>query len=321
MRHASSSKQINSSIDLYRSDLLSVVLIAGLVVVGGVFYVNSNKQSNPFMVNDVFAKNSEDDVSEEVEPTETPEIEDSNDDYNEDSEVVTNTDGSTTTVTTKTEDNGNVKITTSTIDAAGNETKEVIETKDNGEQEVSIESKFTDSTQFEYKQEDGGIIKLEIQQKTEGVKSKVEFDSENNEFEVEVNDNATNTLKVKFNDNMFKLTRSGVEAATNFPIVIDEETGVVSVTTSKGNVVLKQMPDTIVNKASIDNSLDSIEGIDLEEDEKNKLTYVVKGNKSEKLLGLIAVEIPTILNYDPTSGSLLEITQTFVSKILDLFSF
>lgn len=87
----------------------------------------------------------------------------------------------------------------------------------------------------------------------------------------------------------------------------------------EGNVVLKSMPDVIVDKALNADDLEDITSVDL--DNESGLEYVVKGNRAERLLGFLTIKLPTTLIYDAQTGDLLRINQDFLSKLLKLLSF
>jgi hypothetical protein len=212
------------------------------------------------------------------------------------------------------------------------------ETKDG---ETKSESKTYDTngnTLTEVKLESKDGKKLELKTKQNGTESKVKFDAEKQELEIETEDNeidddtneineTENTeskLKIKVVGDSFEISRKGINAQSKFPLVVDETTGAIFVKTPNGEVQLKAMPDTIVEKAKAASNLDTIDTVELNDsadEADDTIEFTLTGTKSQNLLGVFEMQIPTTVTYDANTGEFIKSDQTLTNRIIDLFSF
>jgi len=241
------------------------------------------------------------------------------DDEDETRETITNPDGTTTEIRRETEGD-ETKVEFRTFDAAGNKIMvEKFESKE-GEEKSRVktyDASGTKLTDLRLETEDGKEIEFRVKE-GETELSRVKFDAEDQKLVIRTDDEA-NSLIIKTSGNNFVLTRGGINALSNFPITIDDETGQTFVKTPNGNIELKVMPDSIVERAQLAATIVGDE--DLELSSGDELEYRLAGAKSEKLLGIFQVKIPSQLIYSAETGELLKSEQGFITKVLDLFSF
>ena len=188
--------------------------------------------------------------------------------------------------------------------------------------EVELEIKVTaggeELSKMKVKRKDGNFINLEIE-KSGTDKSKVKYNSEE-ELEIESEEGEEYAIKIKAKSGVFKISQKGLNVNSNFPLRIDEETGRIIVTTSKGDVELKNTPAIILAKAQANDGIDEIETAEL--NSEGELKYVIEGKKTERLLGIFKLKIPVKAGYSVETGeNLLLETQSFFSRFLDAISF
>ncbi len=158
--------------------------------------------------------------------------------------------------------------------------------------------------------------------------SRVKFDVEKQELVVRSNESDSESdedkLRIKMRGENFLLTRNGADALSKFPLIVDDATGQVLVQTPNGEISLGVMPDTIIEKAEASENIDNVSGVELEVGDAStgsSLEFKMFGTKSEKLLGMFTLQIPSIVIYNAQTGEFVRDEKTFVTKLLDLFSF
>ncbi len=250
------------------------------------------------------------------------------------------------------------KSSASTSNSSQNGTKVEIE-KENNKLKVKTKNEqtgFESESETEAGKEKTKIkfegIKIEVEQ--EGSKIVTKFKDENGKEvdleateEAEVIDNLDKKLEeddVKISTNSAELgfTQKGRRVRTNFPLSVNPATGELFVTTPSGTKTVTVLPQQAIENMieagvmtrteepqsppplessgaaqviSGDNS--SIELTEV----NNQPTYAINGIKSKKILGLIPVDLKIQTYVSATDGSLLNIKQDFLTRILSLISF
>ncbi len=237
-------------------------------------------------------------------------------------QTITNPDGTTSQIRTEVKSDGEIKTEVRTFSSEGNKISvEKFESQD-GKEKTRIrtfDETGTKLTDFEFETEDGK--KLELRLKEGDVElSRVVINQDKHELIVRAEDESR--IRIRTLRDNFVISREGINALSKFPISIDDATGQIYVKTPAGDVQLNAMPDTIVAKARASDDLDVVNGVslDTQQDETTNVEYVVTGTKSEKLLGLFSLKIPSRLSFDAKTGGFLNNDQGFVTRILDLFS-
>ena len=330
-------KKGSESITLYFSYvpvLLLLVLVLSVTSIAGIKSL-STKNTDGSVLSKGSDSEDEDDKDKE-ENEDEKESEDNDNDENEDRDepndsktrkLIVNPNGTTSQVRREVEDGGKVKTEIRTFDSNGNKIKvEKYESEDGKEKSrvTTYDISGTKLSDLKLETEDGRKLELRVKEGQTDF-TRIRYDNDKNELIVKTNESSSESeLKVKLEGNDFKVSRKGVGALSKFPISIDDATGKIFVTTPNGEVELKSMPDTIVQKAKDSDELDEIDSLELSKQtntNQNDLEYTVSGTRTEKLLGLFSLQIPTNLIYDATTGNFVKDEQALVNRILSLFSF
>lgn len=252
-------------------------------------------------------------------------------------EYIQNEDGTFTEVRREQKDDGEVKVRFTTFDAAGNKIQ--VEKYESREGEEKSRVKVYDESgeklsDYRLETKDGKEIDLRLKE-GEVVLARVNFDVEKNQLVIKstsqddegnvIPGDEKDVIKISAVGENFVINRSGASVLSRFPLSVDDETGVIFVDTPAGDVTLNAMPDTIVEMVRVSDDIDQVSTVELEtneiETEGTNLEYLVTGTKSEKLLGLFNVQIPSKLVYDAETGQFLRNDMGFTTRVLDLFSF
>ena len=240
-------------------------------------------------------------------------------------ETITNSDGTTTEVRREVKDD-EVKVEFRTFDDEGNKIKVEKYESDEDEEKTRVKVYDTDGTKLSdlrLETKDGKRVEFRVKE-GETELSRVRYDANDQKLIIRMDETESegdeSSLVIRQKDDSFQITRGGINALVNFPITVDDETGEVFVETPNGNVALKAMPDTILEKALLSDETESIDSLELVGDE-DQLRYRLTGTKTENLLGIFQVEIPTQLIYDAETEDFLSSEQSTLTRILDLFSF
>lgn len=242
--------------------------------------------------------------------------------------VVRNPDGTITETKREIKSNGELKVEVRTYNAQGIKIREEKSEIEEGKEKSEVKE-FDDTglklSDIELKTEDGKKIELKIKQGEEN-ESKVKFDVDNQELKIETEGtqpgglaSAESQLKIRTSGNNFRLTRAGADATSQFPMIVDTVTGQVSVSTPNGTILLGAMPDTIVEKARP--IVSTVNNVSLDSSSTNVLTYTVLGQKSGRFLGVFNLQIPKTVVFDATTGEHVATEETFINRVLELFSF
>lgn len=233
-------------------------------------------------------------------------------------------------------------------DEVENEVEDEIEPTDTPEQEDEDEENLS---QFSFEN-----LK-ELRVRTEENKTKIRIDSTGGRFELE-NENGRLKIKIKQengdeveleNDTLddinealeeedihvattsgrgFRIRRGEFEAETRFPLSINPTTNQLTVTTPAGEKDVAVLPDQAVanllrmkfiDKVASDSATGTSQNISLGllNDEP---TFQVKGLDDQKLLGFLPVSIQKISFVSAQTGQVIKIDETFLNRLLDLFS-
>lgn len=196
-----------------------------------------------------------------------------------------------------------------------------------------------------------GDIKIEYER--EGDKVVAKFKDENGEEleleateEAEILDELENELedddiKIATGSGQTGFVQKGRRVRTNFPLSINPSTGELFVTTPSGTKVVTILPQEAVDnmiRAGVLTRLEepptpttpgatssagttSVEGAPIEITEVNNTpVYVISGVKAQKMLGFIPVDIKIKTFVSTADGSLIDIQEGLLSRILDLLS-
>lgn len=185
------------------------------------------------------------------------------------------------------------------------------------------------------KNEQGKDVNLEASEEAE-LFDDLENELEDNDIEI-----ATGSAKIGF-------IQKGNKVRTNFPLSVNPSTGELFVTTPSGTKVVTILPDVAIQnmiKAGVLTRTEepplppttppegtpssaeaalapSLESASVELTEKDgEPVYIISGVKDQEFLGVLPVEIKIKTTVSATDGRLVDLTQGFFSRILDLLSF
>ncbi len=116
---------------------------------------------------------------------------------------------------------------------------------------------------------------------------------------------------------MYKIVGQRVTANSNFPLKVDESTGNVVVVTPNKEVVLGNMPDVIVQKALDAGTLNTVTTVNINADSDSNVDMVLNGSKNYSVFGIINFQLNKTLTVDAQTGSVKNVEQGIVSKVLD----
>ncbi len=180
-----------------------------------------------------------------------------------------------------------------------------------------------------FKDEDGEELELEASEESE-ILDELEDEIEDDDIKI-----ATGSAQTGF-------VQKGRRVRTNFPLSINPATGELFVTTPSGVKIVTILPQEAVDnmiRAGVLTRLDepqlpaapestlsanvlSVEDAPIEITEVNNTpAYVISGVKAQKMLGFIPVDIKIKTFVSTADGSLIDIQESLLSRILDLISF
>jgi len=343
-------KKESKSITLYFSYvpvLLLVVLVLGVTSIAGLKSLSTKNTDGSVLSKgsgsggeDNDDENDNEEEDEDDNKNEDGKENEDGDDKNRDGdksndaktrESITNPNGTTSQIRREIKDDGKVKIEIRTFDSEGNKIKVEKYEGETGEEKSRVttyDPSGTKLSDLRLETKDGKRLELRVKE-GETEFTRIRYDADKNELIVKTDDetgeaSSEGRLKVKLDGDDFIVSRKGVDALSKFPISVDDTTGKIFVTTPVGEVELRSMPDTIVQKAKDSNELSEIDSLELSKQvstNRNDLEYTVSGTKAEKLLGLFTLKIPSSLIYNATTGDFVRNEQTFVTRILSLFTF
>lgn len=187
---------------------------------------------------------------------------------------------------------------------------------------------------LERKTEEGTLTEAQ----RESMKQKIEMEKEREEelrertieeisddgVEVEIEDGE----RVESVEGELEIEHEGDRVRTMLPVVVDVNTRRVRIRIETGEEVeverVGDVADELREMGLIDGLSESQTGTpesELRRNDKGELIYDLAGTKNERLFGLLPVEVERQIEVSAQSGEVVQIDQTFVSRLLDLFSF
>lgn len=134
--------------------------------------------------------------------------------------------------------------------------------------------------------------------------------------------------RVKSVEGELEIEHEGDRVRTTLPVTVDVETRKLRVKIETGEEVeverIGDVTDKLRGRGLIDDLSESQTGTsesELRRNDTGELVYDLAGTKKEKLFGLLSVELAKQIEVSAQTGDVVKIDQTFVSRLLDLFSF
>ena len=168
--------------------------------------------------------------------------------------------------------------------------------------------------------------RIEVEKKQEEVlRERLINKAEDDKVEVEVE----NGVKIESVDGELEVEHEGERVRTNLPVVIDVDTKKMKVKSPQtGRETEVKGVGTVTEdlrvRGLIDDLAENKTGTpqsELKKNETGELVYDLAGTKKEKLFGLLSVDLAKQIEVSAETGEVVKINQTFVSRLLDLFSF
>lgn len=324
------------------ANIIPVIVITLIVATGFVGLSSTSDNSQKKAVGKVLSEKSE--AEKQVEESAKKEAESQNESIKK--------------VTEQQKTSSNNKSSSSTSNSSQNRTKiEVEKEKD----KLKIKTKneqtgFESETEIEEGKEKTKIkfADIKIEYEREGDKIVTKFKDENGEDleleaseEAEILDEAENEfedddIKIATGSAQTGFVQKGRRVRTNFPLSINPSTGELFVTTPSGVKVVTILPQEAIEnmikagvltrveeppvptppESTTSSSILSVEDAPIEITEVNDTpTYIISGVKAQKMFGFIPIDIKIKTYVSATDGSLTDIQESLLSRILDLISF
>lgn len=206
----------------------------------------------------------------------------------------------------------------------------------NGELKIKTKNELTgEETELETKTEKRGQLERkeprEPKEPMEPQENETETEDETETEVLRIREREDkNEVKINTKNGGFVIDRNNVGATTNFPLTVDSQTNVLTVTTPSGEKQVTTLPDQAVQNMLSRNVIDRISGQDttdlssrvkMSQRSDGSLVYEVEGEKQEKLFGLMPVKFKKIAVVSVETGELLETKESFTDKLLGLISF
>lgn len=198
----------------------------------------------------------------------------------------------------------------------------------------------------------------ELQVRTEENKTKIKLDSRGGSFELE-NEDGKLKIKAKEEDgtefeleteslddinealedqgisvasasgNRLSIRRGLFEAQTHFPLSINPTTNTLTVTTPAGEKDVAVLPDQAVTNLLRLKFIDRIASESAAENPTgiklgllgNSPVFQILGSDDQKLLGFVPVSVNKTSFVSTENGQVVKVDETFLNRLLDLFSF
>lgn len=139
-----------------------------------------------------------------------------------------------------------------------------------------------------------------------------------------------NEVKINTKSGGFVIDRNNVGATTNFPLTVDSQTNILTVTTPSGEKQVTTLPDQAVQNMLSGKVIDTVNGqnttnssgqVKMTQKTDGSLVYEVEGERQKKLFGLMPMTFKKTAVVSVETGALVETKESFTSKLLELISF
>lgn len=153
------------------------------------------------------------------------------------------------------------------VESRGGETRIELRQKTDGDKTRVKQEIRTENGRIKFEVKDGET-KVKIERKTGQPQQEFEVSSKSSELaEIESSEEEKFKIKIRVRDGGFELKAKGATALTNFPLSFNPETNELSVTTPKGTILIKTLPQVAVQNILASNVMDRVLGQDSDADE------------------------------------------------------
>jgi len=192
-----------------------------------------------------------------------------------------------------------------------------------GEFQTEIHDDGSVETQYEYESEDGVKIKLHSNDGDERAEirpsetERIKVRTKNGERRIDVYQGGVK-VRFEYKDGEFiaKAEYEGEEDG------VDVDTNSLVVTTPAGERVVTVLPDQAIANLITANTISSVVGDTIELGELDgEPVYEILGVSNQRLLGLLPVGIQKQVDVSVETGNAINISQSFLSRIMDALAF
>lgn len=153
------------------------------------------------------------------------------------------------------------------VESRGGDTRIELRQKIDGDETRVKQEIRTENGRIKFEVKDGET-RVKIETKTGQPQQEFEVSSKSSELaEIESSEEEKFKIKIRVRDGGFELKAKGATALTNFPLSFNPETNELSVTTPKGTVLIKTLPQIAVQNILASNVMDRVLGQDSDTDE------------------------------------------------------
>lgn len=205
---------------------------------------------------------------------------------------------------------------------------------------------------IEYKLENGKVVSKIKNENNEEVD--LDEDEKEDLFEEIESELEDDNVKIATDSTQLGIIQNGRRVRTNFPLSVNPQTGELTVSTPSGEKIVTVLPDVAIQNmiragfpiittpspspepsgspeatpsatpegTPTASPQTAMETADIELTQVNNvLSYIIDAAKEERLLGVLPVRIKVKGVVSATSGQLLELRRSFLSRLMDLLSF
>ena len=199
----------------------------------------------------------------------------------------------------------------------------VLSESDSGKNSSDTDSEESDDPEESDDDEDGVEDEDELEDEDE-IEDEEEFEVESGTEAAKI----TTKIKIRSENNGFQLIENEIEVESNFPLSVDPVTRELKITTPAGERVVAILPQQAIGNMLAGGTFELVlksrtnpdkEEVEIEEEE-GRIVYRITGANQERLLGIFNVLVPRTAVVSAETGQTLGVTQTFLSRLLDLLS-
>jgi len=199
----------------------------------------------------------------------------------------------------------------------------VLSESDSGKNSSDTDSEESDDPEESDDDEDGVEDEDELEDEDE-IEDEEEFEVESGTEAAKI----TTRIRIKSKNNGFQLIENEIEVESNFPLSVDPVTRELKITTPAGERVVAILPQQAIGNMLAGGTFELVlksrtnpdkEEVEIEEEE-GRIVYRITGANQERLLGIFNVLVPRTAVVSAETGQTLGVTQTFLSRLLDLLS-
>ena len=122
------------------------------------------------------------------------------------------------------------------------------------------------------------------------------------------------------NTNRFQIVGESYTTNSNFPLIVNEETGNIVVETPLKLVELNTTPEAIAQKAVQARIMARVNSVKIESSDNENVNVVLNGSREISILGLVNFELPATAVFNAETGTLKNSSLDVVSRITGVFS-